>query len=392
VVTPLAEPGVEMHMAGQELDAAGFYRLGPGLHPLTVVCRMKRPGVVKPRLVAADDPLLAGRRKAFALQQRLWERRSAAVADTGRHPLADYWVGKSHQQVRWHYWKGIGEGGFQAETGGYADIASLYPALYSHGYHSVFGRNPTPGHDIGAVVPRRMMQTVFADSGRTHTQKLNSVTGWDPKWIALTWPVIEQRYKPAVLWGWSHKAGVDSAEQAGRIITSMPDGHLAVHCAFVNYPLDLEPQHPRDVMPLTWHAPAYGLHIARDAFRDGDDIVAQVFTKARPIGGWSHPNAGTFRLHGLGHDWTANAPNREGIRERESLVVMLDRPDHRPVRRVPRPPREGRCAVRPQPHPTPTQRGRRPGPRLAGVCVRLLRQVRRAAVDGDDRPHRPRER
>lgn len=326
VVTPLAEPGVEMHRAGQELDGEKYYRLAPGLHPLTVVCRMKRPGVVKPRLVPVDDPLLAGRRKAFALQQRLWERRHAAHTATGQHPLADYWVGKSHQQLRWHYWKGIGEGGFQAETGGYANIASLYPALYSHAYHNVFGKRPTPAHDIGALVPRRMMQTVFGPDTQTYTQKLNSVTGWDPKYIALTWPTIEARHKPAVLWGWNHKAGVTKAEQAGRIITTMPDGHLALHCAFVNYPPELEPQHPRETMPLTWHAPTYGLHVARNAFRDGGDIVAQVFTKARPIGGWNHPNAGTFRLHGLGYDWTANAPSREGIRERESVVVMLDNP------------------------------------------------------------------
>jgi hypothetical protein len=50
--------------------------------------------------------------------------------------------------------------------------------------------------------------------------------------------------------------------------------------------------------------------------------VAQVFLKAHPVGGWSGPNAGTFRLFGLNQSWADGPAGRERRRWTEPVVWL----------------------------------------------------------------------
>ena len=77
-------------------------------------------------------------------------------------------------------------------------------------------------------------------------------------------------------------------------------------------------------MPLTWEAPDFGYYAFRNGWRGETDIILQLFGKAHMVGGWNGPNAGSFRLFGLGQSWNGDYSGREMNVWQENRVVMPD--------------------------------------------------------------------
>jgi hypothetical protein len=235
-----------------------------------------------------------------------------------------------------HYRVGVGDGGFAAETGAYAGIASRYPLYYAAYYLRCFGRNPSPYPDVTHILSRRMMQCVFPEAEAPRGRdtrfrerqpvelKVNSVTGFWPEWVAAAFNLAPDEHKPSLLWGWNYVRRVREDDPAS-VANVLPDeGTYGTYLAnaFVNYPLDMKPVHPRDGMPRAWQAPTMGLYVFRSGWEGRDDCVGQVFAKAHRIGGWNHPNAGTLNLYGLGHAWATCNPDRLGFRDQENVVLL----------------------------------------------------------------------
>lgn len=311
---------------GWECNDESYYTLKPGLYPMLVVAVVDRPaGRLAPRPVDPTSPAVRDRRVALALQEafyeqdkQLHERLDGANVQVIRlHEV-------SHEQVKWHYQLGIGRGGFQAETGGYANIASWYPLVYASAYRMAWGRNPTAWPDVQLLMPRRMMQTLFKPGGDTAVQKLNSATGFDRKWVAAAMPITPEKYQPALLWGWNHVAGVPNGDTSKIVETRHGMRGYEMAHAFVNYPTDLKPVHPSKSMPLQWQAETFGFHVFRNGWDSADDFIAQIFLKSAPVGGWNHPNGGAFRLMGLGQEWATGPTSRNGARQLESVVQLPD--------------------------------------------------------------------
>jgi hypothetical protein len=124
-----------------------------------------------------------------------------------------------------------------------------------------------------------------------------------------------------MLWAWNRMTGVIDEASRSKAIKDDPAW------GFAHYPLDLAPKPPAGVLPQVWEAPDYGFYAFRNGWRGGDDLVAQVFLKAHHIGGWNGPNAGTFRIAGLGKTWAVGPDGRERRRWNES-VVWLPSDDH----------------------------------------------------------------
>ena len=283
----------------------------------------KSTGRIAPRLDVPTSEAFADRRAAAELDRALWQAdcedwRRTGGADVGILRCANI----SRQQLRWHYRLGIGDGGFQAETGGYAGIASWYPLVYATAHRKVFGCDASPDPDVTHLMPRRMMQVLFRRDGTTAADKINSVVGFDARWCAAAFPIVPEKYKPALLWAWRHVTGVRDAATVGNAVTGDRGLDLA-HC-FLHYPLGMKPAHPPRGMPLSWQAPTFGFHAFRSGWQGKDEFIAQVLLKARPVCGWNHPNAGTFRVMGLGHSWVAGATSRNGVRPQEPVVLLPD--------------------------------------------------------------------
>jgi hypothetical protein len=157
--------------------------------------------------------------------------------------------------------------------------------------------------------------------------KINSISGFTYSgvhWLAGAFPLTPDEHKPALLWAWNYIRGVraDDPASVANIVHDAGEYGVSLAHAFVNYPLDMKPRHPKDVMPLHWQAPTMGLYLYRSGWERTDDFVAQVFGKCIRIGGWNHPNAGTFNLWGLGHAWATCNPDRLGYVEQENIVYL----------------------------------------------------------------------
>ena len=265
-------------------------------------------------------------RKRYEKELAQWKAEHQAWTESGggdRAKLLAFHAGRMHM-LR-HYRLGVGDGGFQAETGGYANTATYYPLVYANAYYHMFGRHPSPYPDIRLLVVRKMMQQLFLPGGGVRYQKMSTASDLPLTWIAPAFDMAPDEYKPSLLWAWNHLAGVTDEASTANVIKALEKqrGLAAAH-AFIHYPLDMKPVPPAEAMPLTWQAPTFGFYLFRSGWTGGNDFIAQVFLKAQTVGGWNHPDAGTLRLMGLGHKWVTGSDDRNGVREQESVVLMPD--------------------------------------------------------------------
>ncbi len=331
-VVPLGlDDDVRLWLAGEPLEREA-YRLAPGHFPLMLVTeRGPQEGPIRPRLVSPDDEQLADARVDYDRRMEIWQQRQR---DWQRHehtdPLVMEMITRGWRLVWRHYRLGIGDGGFQAETGVYALIATRFPLIYASLAPNTLGRVPWTHDDVTHLLPRRMMQCAFGEAGAVSALKLNSVEGLNGRILAAGFSITPERYQPALLWAWNHMAGIEKPEDAGRIFEDESLGNgLDLALAFLHYPLDMESVHPAEAMPKHWHAPTYGFHTWRDGWKGEQSFIGQVFLKSRPIHGWNHPNAATFRLHGLGRAWATGPTTRNGARQLEPVVILPDREHNR---------------------------------------------------------------
>ncbi len=315
-------------LAGVELQDGTFYRVHPGVHPMTVEHRSEKPaGVLSPRLAPPTHAAFTAITGTYAMELALWKQDRALWETTGMDPTLRLLLDRGWFQNFQHYRWGIGDGGFQAETGGYANIASWYPSVYASLYPNFSGRAVSAYPDVSHLIPRKMMQSVFPPGGKPTVMKLNSATGVDLTWMAAHFPIIPEQYKPSALWVWNYLAGVTGESTVNNLLAGKKKqriGDITLAQTFVNYPLAMKPVPPAEGMPMTWRADTFGFYVFRSGWQGGDAFVAQVFLKAAPIVGWNHPNAGSFQVYGLGHPWTTSSESRNGVRAQESVVLLPD--------------------------------------------------------------------
>ena len=329
----------EAYLAGVRLRHGAVVHLDKGLYPLLVAAPQGElppwgRALTRPRLTelteAEAKALIADTREGYEYDRRCWQADRKAWEDSGGiDPELTRYAEMARYRVYLHIRLGVGDGGFQAETGSYALIGTWYPLVYAAACRTMFCRDVSPHPDIALLMPRRMMQVVFGRDGRQHAQKINSVVGFEPRWAAAAMPIVPARYRPALLWAWNWAAGVTDVASAGKVIPPVGDRKatgtgLALAHAFVNYPLAMKPAAPADAMPPTWQASDFGYYCFRSGWQGGEEFIAQAFLKALPVMGWNHGNGGTFGLLGLGRTWVASADSRNGVRPQEPVVWLPD--------------------------------------------------------------------
>lgn len=269
----------------------------------------------------ASADKMAMERQIFENKMTAWKTNLAWwKADGGQDPAQRQLVYELWYQMYRHYKLGIGDGGFQSEIGKYASYAHTTPVTYAALYQRVYGRDASAFPDATHFLPRQMMTEYYPAAGG---QVVLEINGWNPlrpELIAAAYNAIPDEYRPAMLWAWNRLTGVTNEASVANVLKANPV------FAFVNYPLDGKPVHPRESMPLTWQAPTRGLYVFRSGWEGKDEFIAQVFAKSSPIGGWNWPNAGTFRVFGLGHSWVGRPTSgkKSGVRELQSVVILPD--------------------------------------------------------------------
>jgi hypothetical protein len=305
--------------------------LDAGAYPLLIVAPIAQTNpwgrdLMQPRLTRIDTPEVEAyvrqRARAHADDLRFWRHELAEwEANGGLDPVGQRAFEATRRLMSFAYRDAIGDGGFQAEVSHYSQIASGEMLPYAAAYRVMFGEDLSPYPDIRLHVVQKLFNHVFLPDGRFIAQEINGKPELWAKQLAAAFPLAPETYRPALLWHWRALAGGKDGTTDAEILA-----HDTVR-AFVNYPLDLEPRPPAGILPLSWLAPTYGYAGFRSGWDGQGDTLLQVFARSHPIGGWNGPNAGTFRLSGLGHVWASGPSDRHRMRTEENVLWLPDNPD-----------------------------------------------------------------
>ncbi|MGD0783020.1 MAG: hypothetical protein ABSA30_09215, partial [Candidatus Aminicenantales bacterium] len=295
---------------GHTLVHGQVVKLQKGLYPLLVVMRVKaRWDALQPKLDSATEQDVEGSKAVLA---RFQENYARALKDW-QHDMAEWkrtggWdqeYQRMFEVTRYlmylQFREGVGTGGAQSVTSAEAYELGLHPAMYASAYRNCFGRDLSPWGDISHALPRRVFAHVYPDKGQAVTHEIHGPTDIGPDYFAYNFPIVPEEWKPAVLWAWNRSLGITGKADAGKAVSNAK--WYVTPRAFVNYPLDMEPKPPKGIMPLTWEAPDFGYYGFRNGWEGKDDFLVQVWLKSNRPKGYYMPNAGTFRIMGLGHQW-----------------------------------------------------------------------------------------
>lgn len=341
-----------LYLAGHRLEEGDFLRLGPGKFPVLVRAFVEECNAwgtiwMVPRLVEATEDqandVYAKRRKEYARVMK-WHRRDHAMWQENDGANVD-WMKWDKRCERLNYLNlmcGMGLGGFQGEGEGYT-LECHWPLFdYALAFRNIHGR-PFPGRPtIGHFVPRYVAASVWAGGTRegapvaVHQSYGRGGGTPDSKYLARAITLVPEEWKPAVLWYWLKHLG--STAQAMRteegVRRAIDSGRLGdaptLVWTFINYPLDLQPVNPGDVMPRAWEARTRGYYCFRNGWLGRDSIVAQIYAKSGVSCGWNQAEAGCFQIYGLGYGWARKDDDggygKEGSRWYDNVVMLPDDP------------------------------------------------------------------
>ena len=318
---------VQVMLSGHPIADGQVVRLEKGFYPCNLLSHtLVRWKWLRPTLTKATDQDLEtwSQTGLPELKRQIAQEQKVYLADKGIWDLTggqDQRVLRTFRYGRYcnylHARETVGTGGFQGEISHYGIDAGDGPNLYYTCFPKMFGYSLTPFDDYSAYLPRKVCATIYPKGGEAIYQDINGKVGGLQYFSAL-FPVVKDAYKPAILWAWNTEAGV--TDEASREKVLIRDGVEA----FLHYPLDMKPCHPADVLPKTWYASDMGLGAFRNGWKGKEDILFKAFAKAHKIGGWNAPNAGTFRLFGLGRSWTSGEAGRQRPRGTEPVVQLPD--------------------------------------------------------------------
>ncbi len=319
-------------ISGREVFDKEFIQLGPGRHPVLLRAHITETSPwgkiwMEPRLVDATRPQaladLARRQVLYKLALAEWKEDHAAWQATGgANPRWLHLAKLGRYHMAQCYRHLMGDGGWQIEGEGYTLYSIPLPLAYATAHWKVFGRDVTGRPDVNVFPCRYVAQTIFG--GRKPVQQSFSLTDGTMKagHYARVFPIVPDRYKPAVLWAWRRTMGLTPSGEGTPRVGS---GRDAVH-TLLHYPVALEAKNPAKVLPNVWAAPTKGGYVFRNEWKGAEDIVFQAFLKSEGTGGWNNPDGGSTRLFGLGHPWAVRGehPGKVTSRWHETVVMLPD--------------------------------------------------------------------
>jgi hypothetical protein len=240
---------------------------------------------------------------------------------------------------RWCYLclqMGMGDGGFQSEGEGYTLECHHVIHDYACAFQKAFGRSLTGRPDISHFASRYVFTAIPGEDGRMFQQSFGGHGGGtiSSRYLARSIALCPKEWQPALLWHWLKLMGAGAEDiTSGRGVARAFSGHefgegFDVVQAFINYPLDVTPQDPGEVLPHAWEAKTKGFYAFRNNWNGPESIVAQVYAK-QGAAGWSQAEAGSFLIYGLGHEWAPkdnNALGKSGSRWLDNTVMLPDDP------------------------------------------------------------------
>ena len=325
--------GVTVYVSGVALKDGDVARIEKGVHPLMVAIAIGETnpwGVIhmQPRFLEQTEEQAKARiaeiRADYDEQLKDWEFDTEQWNRTGGQSVDFLRAFElTRRSMFMHVREAFGTGGAQGDIAGNSYGTALGPGRYALAYRGMFGADLSPYADITHVLPWKVFAHVYPTSGEPAAQDISGPTEIKGDYFANLFPLVPDEWKPAILWAWNREVDVTGKDSAAQAVSAKGHPSTPVY-AFLNYPLEMEPKPPQGVMPLAWEAPDFGYYGFRSAWASQDDFVVQFFARAHVIHGYNVPNAGTFRVMGLGHVWARGLPALRLHNQRafENVVVL----------------------------------------------------------------------
>jgi len=317
---------------GRRFGDGDVVALQPGVHRLLL--EVAGPAV-SPFLTAADHGQRLGLWERYQWQKRRWEALKAQHEKTGEAPQVPLGLATSSRYVGLWFTHAIGEHAWKTEPEGYTMISldMVLPAAAC--YPVVTGRPLVCGTGLPWALPLQLMRTTASGGGGYS----GSDAPFSVRHLCYATHLSRPELQPALLWEFRRRLltplplreGAGGGSEPGQKPHPHPalslegrgvraDGLAALSCqelafALAFFPLDVKPRPPEEVMPKVIADRRKGAFLFRNHYtdcvggasapRESGDIVATMFYRSeRPYGGtYFHPQAGSFRISGLGTAW-----------------------------------------------------------------------------------------
>ncbi|OZH54136.1 hypothetical protein AFK68_12830 [Hydrocoleum sp. CS-953] len=234
----------------------------------------------------------------------------------------------------------VGDRSFGTE----GDLYSIEPWIlallpFFQAYENVFGHNFVKDSSIKWFLPHYVMRIVGEDGeisvptyGRHRLAPVKSL-------FSLGWNSVPEKFLPGVMWffhhhfGWEgdrsfaikkpHEAAFLLAAYSENLINTS-DENFIKRLLNLNFITGLRPKNPAKVFERVLVDEEKGFYLFRNQWKDKNDFVASIYLKQQPLrASWSFPEAGGFRIWGLGGRWASAGPD-DGKRGDENVVVVGD--------------------------------------------------------------------
>ena len=297
---------------GVEVSTGTAVVLEPGRHHVLIEVK---GGRVCPRFERADAGRLLSLWRRYQWLQQAWSdarRRHEKTEQREDAPI--------HLRIAtWHglLWcmHALGDHGWKTETESYQFISLDMMLPFAAAYEKVTGEPLAPGAGLSWVLPLGLIRQCPGGGGGYGGRG----TGLSTRFLCYAIGMVPQEVKPALVWELARRLADDDA-------LARLDCRSLVY-AFLNFPLDVECVHPEEGMPKVIADRRKGAFVFRNRYADGDDFVTHVFLRSeRPRGpAWFLPEAGSFRISGLGAAWAVmgGGQNKRDPKYSEENVVEV---------------------------------------------------------------------
>jgi hypothetical protein len=227
-----------------------------------------------------------------------------------------------------HNREAIGTGGFRGECSHYGLNAMEMQIAYATCYRRMFGHDLSPYADAPLALPRMMFCHYFpADpKAKPLALSINGLSELRGNMLAYGYPLAPEPWKSTYHWAWNRSLGIEKPEELLQDPKRLAQVESYAAWFFLGYPLGEKPRLAADTLPRTWQAHDHGFYGFRNSWNGEGDFILLVHAKAHAPGGWNGPNAGSFRLFGLGHSWNDTHAGREICVWEENRVILPEDP------------------------------------------------------------------
>lgn len=135
--------------------------------------------------------------------------------------------------------------------------------------------------------------------------------------FTLGLPLVPEKFLPGVM-SFFQRYLVKDGDGSFGVSSFFP--HIAAY-ALLGYQEDIPLANPTEIFGKVLIDRQKGFYVFRDRWQDQNDFVASIYLKKQPLkGSWSFPDAGSFRIWGLGHKW-AKAGISKARKENENILA-----------------------------------------------------------------------